>query len=1078
MGISKSYLKELAKKKKYQSGGFSTEDKQFSVKKSTIPGANKGLFSKTPIKQGKLIGLAHENNQPVGTLGNMHNHSETPNMQSVKIGNQRYVYATRDIQPGEELTTNYRLQPELEQPEDFMGNKRFGQKGFYKPDFRTKSQIAAQQGNTGENTKVAPKINPVDMRKAQEAAVQRAIANQPTFRQGRILSANEQAENQARLAKLKDQQQEEENRRRLTFTGNAEARGAGTLMQPLLDVLNPFSYYYSGKDALRGVGQVAEGISNLDLKGRGLDQIGSGLTQAGLNTLYVLPAASELKPALKGAGKYLTTQTPLKNTYKINPFAFKPDPNSFYRQIGNTGLKDALESGVIRSADQTTFPRPHFVEGKDFKNLYSTGSGAHGKPSVIFETSGVNAEGMPIVFPTHVSSEYAPWISGTSEIPLSQGRLLQKDWLKGYKPVEVPKQSFKSEIDWGKWNPETPKYPELINEYNAIEQSTKKAGTWMKNPDGSVFQGTPEQFIQQQSSYFKKAFPSPLRDEAGNVQFTYHGSPNTFDVFDENMVLTGRTRGHGIYTSPSKEKAASYAKEKDGKLYEFYQNASKKQDKLANLEKESNERFAQFLKDNPKNSPDFDKKLKAFMDEEDKLYNALDIKEFKLQPGYDFYKANADEYVVPFTNYPKSAVGNVGFFDMTNPNIYKGVLPYALPLGAGLGTGYMMQNQKPKGTYQGGGTRGPIYVSNPNDPRLKRYNDSLSGYNMTKAAEAIFRSNPYNPILEQYNRQGENFIRRTGIKPTRILTASEGDFDYGDVDIDLMQESYLATFKKPVQPVMLDPLADIKTIKSKGLKTTPTNSAPLAPPTSVDIPMRQRPIPYTVKIYDNNAKEFDIKWNPELHQREVIIPMKSPRSKTPAKHTKNYKQAGGTIDDVSYMNFVKTLPPNLAQPNDPSYNLRGYWNALGNPESFDYNQPTDDQGYYHAFSRDPRTGQILKAPFHPSFKEGVNEESAYRLVNPRGDIYTQGFKYPAYEGPYALPKTDKSYDFLDKPNYEGYFQGGGTMGIPGVNGQVVSSGPTPLTSVKKTRGSMSMDNEGNIKTMPKKAVKKILKNIK
>ena len=58
------------------------------------------------------------------------------------------------------------------------------------------------------------------------------------------------------------------------------------------------------------------------------------------------------------------------------------------------------------------------------------------------------------------------------------------------------------------------------------------------------------------------------------------------------------------------------------------------------------------------------------------------------------------------------------------------------------------------------------------------------------------------------------------------------------------------------------------------------------------------------------------------------------------------------------------------------------------------------------------------------------------------------------------------------------FQGGGTMGIPGVNGQVVSSGPTPLTSVKKTRGSMSMDNKGNIKTMPTKAVKKILKNIK
>jgi hypothetical protein len=180
----------------------------------------------------------------------------------------------------------------------------------------------------------------------------------------------------------------------------------------------------------------------------------------------------------------------------------------------------------------------------------------------------------------------------------------------------------------------------------------------------------------------------------------------------------------------------------------------------------------------------------------------------------------------------------------------------------------------------------------------------------------------------------------------------------------------------------------------------------------------------------------------------------------------SFYQNGGTKDDASYMNFVRTLPSNLAQPNDPSYNLRGYWNALGNPESFDYNQPTDPQGYYHAFSRDPRTGQILKAPFHPSFKEGVSDKGAYKIASPRGDVYTQGFKYPAYEGPYALPKNaiiDNNYDFLNKPDYEGYFQGGGTMGIPGVNGQVVSSGP----GIK--------DDEGNVKTMSSKQVKQTLK---
>ena len=90
------------------------------VKPSKIQGADKGLFSNQGFRKDQLIGLAHKNGQPVGHIGKMHNHSDEPNMYSIKKGNQRYVYAKRDIQPGEELTTNYRLQPELEQPEDFM----------------------------------------------------------------------------------------------------------------------------------------------------------------------------------------------------------------------------------------------------------------------------------------------------------------------------------------------------------------------------------------------------------------------------------------------------------------------------------------------------------------------------------------------------------------------------------------------------------------------------------------------------------------------------------------------------------------------------------------------------------------------------------------------------------------------------------------------------------------------------------------------------------------------------------------------------------------------------------------------
>jgi hypothetical protein len=64
-----------------------------------------------------------------------------------------------------------------------------------------------------------------------------------------------------------------------------------------------------------------------------------------------------------------------------------------------------------------------------------------------------------------------------------------------------------SKIDWGAWNPEIPQNKDLLKEYNEIEKRTKRDGTWMKNPDGTDFDGPPELFIQTQSKAFKEAFP-------------------------------------------------------------------------------------------------------------------------------------------------------------------------------------------------------------------------------------------------------------------------------------------------------------------------------------------------------------------------------------------------------------------------------------------------------------------------------------------------------------------------------------------------------------------------------------------
>jgi len=95
--------------------------KKYITKQSSIKGAGKGLFTKAPFKKGEVIGLAHVDDQPASEIGRNHNHNEkNPTAYSKKIDNKRFIYASKNLKPGEEITTNYRMQPELEQPEDFM----------------------------------------------------------------------------------------------------------------------------------------------------------------------------------------------------------------------------------------------------------------------------------------------------------------------------------------------------------------------------------------------------------------------------------------------------------------------------------------------------------------------------------------------------------------------------------------------------------------------------------------------------------------------------------------------------------------------------------------------------------------------------------------------------------------------------------------------------------------------------------------------------------------------------------------------------------------------------------------------
>tara|TARA_R100000734_G_C3319084_1_gene114233 strand:+ start:1098 stop:5231 length:4134 start_codon:yes stop_codon:yes gene_type:complete len=268
---------------------------------------------------------------------------------------------------------------------------------------------------------------------------------------------------------------------------------------------------------------------------------------------------------------------------------------------------------------------------------------------------------------------------------------------------KLPVKNFKSQIDWGKWNKNIPNNKPLIEEYRAIEYNTKQNDTWMKNADGSLFKGTPEQFVQQQSKNFKKAFPQ-------GAGYTYRGS--TFKNLEDLH--------QPLFTSTDREIAERYTKHmwtgRTGDLHELYYPISSNSadfdtnksdwnslkldgdptpNQPISVPKELNEVAKGLISQFPKTV-----KLDGFfrrreVDEGAGIIKTDDIMDYMIKNDVDNVKLNnildsgwqpQEIYgnVTMINNRPgnrvKSAIGNDGMFDMSNSNIYKSLLPLTLGL--------------------------------------------------------------------------------------------------------------------------------------------------------------------------------------------------------------------------------------------------------------------------------------------------------------------------------------------------------------------------------------------------------------
>jgi len=285
----------------------------------------------------------------------------------------------------------------------------------------------------------------------------------------------------------------------------------------------------------------------------------------------------------------------LQKAYKLNPFAFKPNPEAYYHRSPNIENIINKESGNLQGFGQsdagklfneTAGPGRNPNGGINLKkaanndlfyskgvpldygryNSISKGMSGQGYPGPFL----VESKGVPMVSSSQgkrklvAPSNLEGYATSTRPINSNEVNFYKEHWLKGYKQIEAPKttQNFKSEIDWGKWNKEIPSNKPLMDEYLQIEKNAKQNGTWMKYSDGSAFNGTPEQFVQMNSKNTINYAGSKKLSEDMYKNPAYRGAPQHIDDFanrDRNDYAT--------FLTSDKLSAETYAPKSKGRYF-------------------------------------------------------------------------------------------------------------------------------------------------------------------------------------------------------------------------------------------------------------------------------------------------------------------------------------------------------------------------------------------------------------------------------------------------------------------------------------------------------------------------------
>jgi len=337
----------------------------------------------------------------------------------------------------------------------------------------------------------------------------------------------------------------------------------------------------------------------------------------GLNALGAIPAlpfsGKQAKAAIssinKGRGML---DNAIQNTYKVNPWAFKPKSNMFYRQIGEPGFQDAIQEGKVFAKGQKEFleikPDFNYVDDYNEAIQFQERSGGFNlkKPGVapffqkdelFFPISNKTGFGrgktkasdvtyllegkipdeaiLPRYRDQYLSKdEFLGNVVGNNNVgvlkpeynDLSNFTLYKKNWLKGYKeiPNKQPKQYGGEETN-----------PSFDSWYSRYAKATGNS----TNPYDKEHYYDYESFFNDNISKPENLYPLDTRDWHLSSKYKKEGHPRLYEypdgTYGENYIEGAKdTRefqkgGNVRYTSnPNDRGIKAYADSLD--LYNGY----------------------------------------------------------------------------------------------------------------------------------------------------------------------------------------------------------------------------------------------------------------------------------------------------------------------------------------------------------------------------------------------------------------------------------------------------------------------------------------------------------------------------